>query len=455
MAERRESQFQEMLELLRSDIRENRSSNTPMAGELRTTRVHGMYRVPDVLRVQNEDAYRPSCVSIGPLWRGRPDLVEMEAVKKRYMGELLERNGTLAATVLAECTEAMFNLMSRVMECYSQRYGDDFYSVRDMACMVIDGCFIIELLYKNYVPVIETWMSDPFLQNHLKYDQVRRDLLLLENQIPFFVLDELFKLTVEPIPDSTTISGRPVSLRRCVVSFFGDMMMRRENIGGEIENLENNFPYHILHFLHICYQSPLQKAPKWYQHKEKTTLKYSATKLQSVGVKFGPRIRRESLFDLKFSTDRCCFWLWRRAHFQIPRFSINRSTELLLRNLIAFELCCAGVNQYFTSYAVAMSSLLDSAEDVELLEEAGVISNTLGYSEKVSELFKNITSEESIVSNQFHFYNDLWMEVRDFCTPWRLALANANTQMAVAFAIILNLITLLSSIYTVLSYYRN
>ncbi|XP_059665287.1 UPF0481 protein At3g47200-like isoform X1 [Cornus florida] len=443
--------FERILNIHERDIDETRSCNTqspPMAaGELPAPRVHGMYEVPGVLREQNRDAYRPSCVSIGPLHRlGRKeDVKEMEAVKMRYMCQLLERNGTLVKTV----AKAMTTLSSRVKECYSlcpkiAEYGKNIGSqnlleilsqtfnflANDLSsyhisryqipliehliyvrCIMIDGCFIIELLYKKYVE-----MSDPILENHLKYDQVRRDLLLLENQIPFFVLEELFRLTVEPIQvSSTTIGRRQVSLRRCVLSFFGDMM-GLENIGGEIENLENISPRHILHFLHICYLSPLQKAPIWYQHKEKPTFKYSATKLQSVGVKFGPRFRRESLFDLKFSADRPCFCLWRR---------------------------------------VTMSILLDSAEDVKLLEEAGVIRNQLGFSEAVSELFKDITSDEIIVRNQRLLYKDMWMQVMDFCTPWRLALANVNTQMAVAAVIILNLITLLSSIYTVLSYYGN
>ncbi|XP_059665288.1 uncharacterized protein LOC132311405 isoform X2 [Cornus florida] len=424
--------FERILNIHERDIDETRSCNTqspPMAaGELPAPRVHGMYEVPGVLREQNRDAYRPSCVSIGPLHRlGRKeDVKEMEAVKMRYMCQLLERNGTLVKTV----AKAMTTLSSRVKECYSlcpkiAEYGKNIGSqnlleilsqtfnflANDLSsyhisryqipliehliyvrCIMIDGCFIIELLYKKYVE-----MSDPILENHLKYDQVRRDLLLLENQIPFFVLEELFRLTVEPI----------------------------------------------------------QKAPIWYQHKEKPTFKYSATKLQSVGVKFGPRFRRESLFDLKFSADRPCFCLWRRGHFKIPRFSINESTESLLRNLIAFEHCCPGIDNYFTSHAVTMSILLDSAEDVKLLEEAGVIRNQLGFSEAVSELFKDITSDEIIVRNQRLLYKDMWMQVMDFCTPWRLALANVNTQMAVAAVIILNLITLLSSIYTVLSYYGN
>ncbi|XP_059668914.1 uncharacterized protein LOC132314007 [Cornus florida] len=243
-----------MVMLLQGDIDANRSSNTqspPMAGELPATRVQGMYRVPVVLRVQNEDAYRPSFVYIGPLngWRG--GVMEMEAVKKRYMGELLERNGTLA------------NEQNKWVD-----------------------------------------MSDPILQNHLKYNQ---------------------------------------------------------------------------------------KAPIWYKHKEKPTFKYSATKLQSVEVK---------------------------AHFKIPRFSINESTESLLRNPIAFEHCCPGIDNYFTSHAVTMSILLDPAEDVKLLEEAGVISNQLGFGEAVSELFKDITSDEIIVRNQNLLYKDLWMQVTDFCTPW-------------------------------------
>ncbi|XP_059668923.1 uncharacterized protein LOC132314016 [Cornus florida] len=347
MANEEHSELERILEFLQREIDENRSCNTQslVAGEVPAPRVHGLYEVPDVLLEQNRDAYTPSCVSIGPFyrrwWRGA-DLNEMVAVKKRYMCELLERNGTFGAT-LRECTEAMLKLNSLVKECYSKlhfcsRYGDWDY----VEFMVIDGCFIIELLYRKYVE-----MSDPILQNHLKYHQVRRDLLLLENQIPFVVLEELFRLTVERIPDSTTAGRRPVSLRRCVLSFFGDMM-GLENIGVEIENLENNSPFHILYFLHISHQSPLQKPPIFYRHMEKPRFKYSATKLHSIGVK------------------------------------------------------------YFTSHALAMSILMASAEDVKLLEEAGVIRNHLDSDEAVLELFKNITSNESIARNQDLLYKDIW-----------------------------------------------
>ncbi|XP_059668921.1 uncharacterized protein LOC132314013 [Cornus florida] len=226
-------------------------------------------------------------------------------------------------------------------------------------------------------------MLDTILQNHLKYDQVRRDLLLLKNQIPFFVLEELFRLTVEPIQvSSTTIRRGPVSLRRCVLSLFGDTMALK-NIVGEIENLENNSPFHILHFFTHFPPISFAEVIDIVQHKEKPTFKYSATKFPSVGVMFRPRIRRESLFDFIFSTDRRCFCLWRRAHFKIPCFSINESIELLLRNFIVFEYCYPSIDNYFTSHAVTISILLDSAEDVELLEEDGVISNKLGFSEAV------------------------------------------------------------------------
>ncbi|XP_059668913.1 UPF0481 protein At3g47200-like [Cornus florida] len=448
MANEEISNLDEMLDSLQKKMDENRSYNmmSPMVGELTAPKVHGMYEVPDVLLEQNRDAYTPSCVSIGPFGRlWSEDVKEMEAVKLRYMTQLLERNGTLAAT-LRECTQAMLMLEGRVWGCY---YQIGVYRDITAQMLMIDGCFIIELLYKKWVE-----MSDPILQNHLKYHQIKRDLLLLENQIPFFVLEELFRLTVERILETTTTTiGRGVTLRRFVISFFGDMM-GVETID-ETENLENKSPYHILHFLHICYLSSFQKkAPVLYKHREKPRFKYSATKLQSVGVKFGTR-NRVSLFDLKFSTDRPCFCFWRRGHFKIPRFSVNDSTESFLRNFIAFEHCCPGIDKYFTSHAVAMSILMDSAEDVKLLEEAGVIRNNLGYSEAVSELFKDITSEEAIVRNQYLLYKDLWMQVLDFCSPWRLAFANVTTQMAVAAVIILNLITLLSSVYTVLSYYRN
>nr|CAD1828578.1 unnamed protein product [Ananas comosus var. bracteatus] len=58
--------------------------------------------------------------------------------------------------------------------------------------MVFDGCFIIEVIIKYWMGKTREYLPP------LDIDFVESDLILFENQIPFFVLEELFRITVVP-----------------------------------------------------------------------------------------------------------------------------------------------------------------------------------------------------------------------------------------------------------------
>ncbi|KAK2974714.1 hypothetical protein RJ640_007141 [Escallonia rubra] len=101
------------------------------------------------------------------------------------------------------------------------------------------------------------------------------------------------------------------------------------------------------------------------------------------------------VYDSTRSRLCCCFsWFCQlsgRSRFEIPKLLISDTTETFLRNLIAFEQCCPDIERlYITSYAYLMDTLIDSKEDVHLLENAGVIENYLGSDEAAFDLFNNL-----------------------------------------------------------------
>ncbi|KAL2337774.1 hypothetical protein Fmac_012220 [Flemingia macrophylla] len=106
--------------------------------------------VPEQLRKRRVEAYGPQVVSIGPLHKGtNTDLLGMEEIKWRCMLHLLQRSkGSDSAAinqVLLECTKAMLKLDEVVRASYN--VDEVRFNRNDLAkIMLVDGCFLLELL---------------------------------------------------------------------------------------------------------------------------------------------------------------------------------------------------------------------------------------------------------------------------------------------------------------------
>ena len=66
-----------------------------------------------------------------------------------------------------------------------------------MEMMVFDGCFIVELLLR--LDGGHQALQDPVFRSDHIFSRLLRDLLLVENQLPFFLLMKLFEMII-PIP---------------------------------------------------------------------------------------------------------------------------------------------------------------------------------------------------------------------------------------------------------------
>ncbi|KAL7250760.1 hypothetical protein ACSBR1_012719 [Camellia fascicularis] len=155
-------------------------------------------------------------------------------------------------------------------------------------------------------------------------------------------------------------------------------------------------------------------------------LKPTASELVEAGVK----LLGCTDFEIKFYEADTCGWCC-RAGFEIPILTIDDSTELFFRNLIAFEQCYPGIKKRFTSYAALMGDLISTVKDVEVLEKAGVISDYLGSRQEVVDLFnklcKDVASDkvfEATYNQATAYTKRFWPNAiahlrRDyFATPW-------------------------------------
>lgn len=133
-----------------------------------------IYRVPNNLREVYKSAFVPKIISIGPFHNRDPRLQAMEEHKMRYLMRLLggkfEENGEggdkekLPRNVvnLEDLVNSMKLLEQKTRACYSEPFdipSDDFVQM-----MVIDGCFVIELLrlFNKFNRQVSLSCYDPF-----------------------------------------------------------------------------------------------------------------------------------------------------------------------------------------------------------------------------------------------------------------------------------------------------
>lgn len=394
-------------------------------------------KVPLKLRDMNAGAYNPQIISIGPLHHGTDNVLDMEEHKWHYALSLLERTRDAEKT-LDECGETILNHDALVRAYYP---GSIKYDRTDLAKMLLfDGCFILEL-FLRFSSDDAKRQYDPIFTTSWMISTLQRDLALLENQIPFFVLTELYKHIVRH-----TATDQP-RLMELALRFFRPDLNTNEGVGAGISG--RNL-CHLLDLLHRSYLPSSLRADLIRGGAGPWKLISCATELRAAGIKFHKDTTKHQL-DLSFEN----------GVFKIPPLQIHDSTDSLFRNLIAFEQSMQGCGQYMTSYALLMDRLVDTSSDVELLAKKRIIQNDLGGYEDVTDLFNNICKQ--VVVREFYFtqlceqvdayYNKSWHGYRAslkqdyFKNPWAI--------ISFIAAIVLLLLTTLQTIYSVLSYYHS
>ncbi|KAK0581864.1 hypothetical protein LWI29_018906 [Acer saccharum] len=167
-----------------------------------------IYRVPNILRRINEEAYSPGFISIGPLHYGRRELLGMEKQKTRFLSKFKER---VTAEKLEEFKTYINNQEQHIRDHYA--VSSALESSEYVAMILNDAVFIIELFVRN-----SCGPHDFLLEISQLNIFIRRDLLVLENQVPYFVLDHLYSSAF------SNKEGYPSFFVLCL-KFFGAMVM--------------------------------------------------------------------------------------------------------------------------------------------------------------------------------------------------------------------------------------
>ncbi|XP_049391718.1 UPF0481 protein At3g47200-like [Solanum stenotomum] len=326
-----------------------------------------IFKVNVGLRESNSSAYTPKMISIGPYHRKNPRLDPMKEHKLLYLRRLLQRKEGLG---LNDCISELHKLKEEALKCYKdikQLHGtyDDFLSM-----LLLDGCFVVQFIRETYCERGPVGEARIISDDRASY--IFRDLMLLENQLPFFVVNKLHSMTKE-VNESSLV----ILVNYLCTSYFGSMVKR--TWASECNNVGNI--KHLLHLLHIF--SCTEINPKEKSNNYETTYKVmpNATELSEAGVSFAKVNGITSLFDINFNN----------GFMKIPCFQVDDGTETILRNLIAYEQQSYDVRpKYFTDYAAFIDHLIDSEKDVNLLRQKGIIVNLTGDDKNVASLINKI-----------------------------------------------------------------
>uniref|UniRef100_A0A0E0JK68 Uncharacterized protein n=1 Tax=Oryza punctata TaxID=4537 RepID=A0A0E0JK68_ORYPU len=354
-----------------------------------------IFRVPAYVRDGNRTAYEPRVVSIGPYYHGGAVLRAMEDHKWRYLHDLLSRrSGAGVAVVTASALVAeMRSLEARARACYSERpiglSSDDFVRM-----LLLDGCFILEFFFKWH-----TKQPDGLCDVGWGLTLVAADLLLMENQIPFIVLESLY----EAIAGA---QGSRQSLLNLLVEYIVDEEPVRRPSGD----------WDVHHLLHLYYECFVPKRPRPPDSARKTPAAPTrtilrASELREAGITIVRRHRAaRDRFDVTF--DR------RRGVMEIPAIEIDDMKRPLLVNLIAFEQTQAGEeSRLLTSYVALIGQLIVTARDVEFLRRRGVLESLLADDEEAARFFSRL-GEGAAMDFSHQAFAGLYEDVRRYCDSW-------------------------------------
>nr|XP_023927764.1 UPF0481 protein At3g47200-like [Quercus suber] len=334
----------------------------------------------------------------------KKELENMESLKLRYFKEFFDT---------CESQKEFANIIEKrekdIRHCYAEEISlpkkDDFVKM-----ILVDSIFIIELFLRtaerqgyerdDYI------LSKPWLEEGIKHD-----LILLENQLPFFILDDLY----------CHIGGFrsfPNSFLNLAWNYFFPND-KCKNIPKEKD---------VKHFTDLqryFYIPPNLKTGEIIEHL------HSATKLDTAGLNFKKWEKKPSevedrrMLDIQiknpdplkiFPCFNCswllhclpclkCFWCLKRMQTSlvIPPFVINHGTEHIFRNIMALEQCHYPFQAYICNYIVLLDFLINTRDDAELLVDKKIIVHSLGSNKEVAKMVNKLGKE--IVEKNSCYYD--------------------------------------------------
>lgn len=412
-----------------------------------------IYRVPKDLRKVNEEAYTPQVISIGPLHHDKES--DMEKQKIRYVREFSKR---ITEKTWQEFINFIEENEQSIRNCYAEM--PKFEKIDFITMILYDAVFIMEHLLRWRYKA--DFKSEFLLNNPRVRAAIRRDLQLLENQLPYMVLEGLYKLAFDSKPRQEYPSLCLLSCGFFYDSMFKGLRTEKEEVNKHFKDLIEHLTDQFEHFtdlrrrvitkMHRCHADPkpeLRGANKDI---------HCVVKLHESGVKFRSFKDAECFIDIRFKKPKLLQIIPSSIELQIPHIGIYDETECLIRNVMALEQCHYPQETLVCSYISLMDRLINTEEDVNLLVEAKIISNGVGDTAKIAKMFNQLCEHIGFSSDSCYYdvvmnlqahYNNPWNHAK--ATLKRVYFTNLWTGTGTVAAVVLLVLTLIQTICSIMS----
>ncbi|XP_062192464.1 UPF0481 protein At3g47200-like [Phragmites australis] len=349
------------------------------------TKIHRFPRDLRGIGGDNDRYIAPSVVAIGPYHRGSAHLQKMEEVKHAAAYHLCRGKGRSTMEVY----EKVLSVVGAARGCYD---ADDpsvaGVSDADFAAMMfLDGCFLLQYMVGDAARV-------PMLQNRMTGPSVQKDIFLLENQIPWLVLEALTEFMSVDVHGFVDRMGDKFFPGKAKATNCWRRMQRgcipapttgTDERGGGSSSFEQYKPPHLLGLLRFKQVGRMPEREVNYKGFP-LSLSSSAVELAQIGVRL-TRSTQPWFGDTSVS----------RGHLfgklSLSPVFLNDVTASWLVNMAALEASIAASFEsdgfVVSSYLAVLAMLMDRKEDVHMLREKRVLHGTLSNKQALG-FFKDL-----------------------------------------------------------------
>ncbi|CAO2150202.1 unnamed protein product [Urochloa humidicola] len=357
------------------------------------------------LRGHNDDGiFTPHYMPIGPyhLHRSSPST---DKEKKRCVC-LLE---SLCEKRLADVTEELEPL---ARECYDADRVSDMTQEQLSNILLNDGCYLL-LFFVDYMSGTGGG-APPLCDDHerpaaavSRNTLVRDTVFLLENQIPFFVLQSLHE----------RVTGGTSSVLDYIAGPVQELLQKMLFISNKPRHAPPPPCSHLLDLVHGYFQPAVVPMPavksmeklrcrrpsgRWRRATE--YLRYANTRFR---LREFADDEESSVLDVELQ----------RGTVWVPRLRIDSNTWTVLRNLMALEEQAAHRRRPVTAYCLFMSQVACTVEDVELLRRAGIVDHFLSNDGEVARGFADLCNGVvmDVDDSERNYLKTMWHELEERC----------------------------------------
>ncbi|KAL1215214.1 hypothetical protein V5N11_016980 [Cardamine amara subsp. amara] len=423
-----------------------------------------IYRVPRQIRDVKPEAYTPRMVLIGPLhrslksfdiakdgaetssdpWDLKKDYLKMEDLKKKYLESYTKKVGEDTIEEMRKTIQAEEKNIRASYEESTDWIKSEYF----LDLILKDSVFIMEFITCHH----ENSEDDSDLDQSSYASVVTNDLILLENQLPYFIFRSLFSSRISMMTQMTfdryILSFFDISIgKKTDFKHFTDMLRR-----GYEESLFHNFQESLLrHIYRVTITGPGIVDLK------------SADNLSQAGVKFKARIMERFLYGDKDSIVKLSLRVeFEKGVLTMPGFHASETSDMVLRNVIAFEQCHVALTPYTSNYIHFLNFLIISDRDVQLLTEEGVVTNPMGRPSLVVDMVNKLQDGVNVGTSSQYF--DVAEKLRAHYTSRRkrcwatlknVYFSDLWTGTATLAAVFLLLLTLIGTVASVIQAYKS